>query len=264
MPVNSSTSSHASNKSARSNRASNSNDSAVQRAPQVLWPLMCLLAAACSSGKDAPKQAGPSAQELEQRLLRISEAAIVSKQATDSPLCPWEKLATTLPDTLGRLVAVAPATGHTDDDTALMSKATRAYAAEGQTVTLELLDAAHSPSLLMAFMLQHAATAQNRDTKGDQGEELNATRIGAHHTLTRYNAQSREASAQVMLAQRFLIEVRLAPGDNENAALQIASALPLSAIAALDPRAAEPSDAPTPIAADQPTEDPDDDSPDQL
>lgn len=265
MPVNSSISSRACNKTA--------SDSSAYRNPlgRNAWVIvasvtcLCLTTSACSSSK-VPKKEGPSAQDLEQRLLRISEAAIVAKQAAESPLCPWEKLAATLPDTVGRLVAVGPAAGHTDNDATLMSKATRGYVTEGQAVTLELLDSAHSPSVLMAFMLQHAATAQNRDAKSDSGEELKATRIGEHHALSRYNARSREGTVQVMVAQRFLLEVRLTPGDNANEALQVASTLPLDAIADLDPRAAEPSDAPAAEHVDnaQPTGDPGDDSPDQL
>jgi len=271
MPVNSSISSRACSKTASNHNAFGNNafgNRLSRNAAMLVASVMCLCltASACSSTKAPPKKEGPSAQDLEQRLRRISEAAIVARQATEFPLCPWEKLASTLPDNVGRLVAVGPAAGHTDDDATLMSKATRGYVADGQAVTLELLDSAHSPSVLMAFMLQHAATAQNRDSKSDSGEELKATRIGEHHALTRFNAKSREATVQVMVAQRFLVELRLTPGDNANEALQVASALPLDAIAALDPRTAEPSDAPATehLGNQQPTGDPDDDSPDQL
>lgn len=270
MPVNSSISSRACSKTASNHNVLG--DSAYRNiASRFAWVLvasltgLCLNISACSSSTE-PKKEGPSAQDLEQRLLRISEAAIIAKQAAESPLCPWEKLATTLPDTVGRLVAVGPAAGHTDNEATLTSRATRGYAAEGQSATLELLDSAHSPTVLMAFMLQHAATAQNRDGKNDSGEELGATRIGEHHALTRYDVRSRKATVQVMVAQRFLLEVHLTPGDNANAALLVASALPLDAIAALDPRAAEPSDAPAMehLETVQPKGDPEDDSPDQL
>ncbi len=227
-----------------------------RRSAVVATSLALLLASACNQNAEPVKPKGPSAQEIEQRLLRISEAALAARPAPDATVQPWTRLAAVLPDAIGKLTASAPATGHTDTIGTQISKASRSYVVDKQTATIEVMDVARAPSVMLAFLLQQSA-AKDPSAATEDGSKVTATNVGVLPALTRYAPTAREGHVTVAVANRFIVELRLSPTPNIEEAARIAGALPLEAIAALasptvktgEPPTATPAAVPAPAQA---------------
>lgn len=219
MPVNSSTNSHAFK-----------NPSPLHVRLAATLALMWL--SACNSSAEPAKPTGPSPQEIEQRLLRISETALAARAGSEPPAQPWASLAAVLPDAIGKLTASAPATGHTDTAATQISKANRTYVADGQTAEVQVMDVARAPSVLLAFLLQQSAS-QQPNAVAEDGSKITSTNVGQHPAITRYASVSRTAHVTIAVAKRFVVELRLSPTPSIEEAARIAGALPLEAIAAL-------------------------------
>lgn len=190
----------------------------------------------------SPEAKGPSADEIQSRLLRISESALAAKKSADKPALPWETLATMLPDSLGTVTATGAATGHVDATTTHISKAKRSYSHAAQAVKIELMDVTRAPGVMLAFMLQRGAVQRPAVPTGNPAvvtpappaESIHeATSIGPHPALTRITPATQESVVTLALTQRFVVEVRVTPSTTATDATRIAAALPLSAIEAL-------------------------------
>lgn len=224
---------------------------------------LCTTLAACK-GNEPEVQQGPTAQDIEERLKRISEAAIVAKQSASVPVIAWESLAALLPDSLGKVTATAPASGHYDADGTRLSKTTRSYALDDAKIEIDLMDSVRASGVMLAFALQQAAAQRQTAAQKQPTAETNviAANVATYPALVRMNTTTQEATVTLALAHRFLIEVRVAPTDSAQTALLIANALPLATIVGLIPPDAE-DDRQATQPTTQPTTAPDDeDDPD--
>jgi len=198
--------------------------------------LLLTLPNACArKAPPAPAAQGPSAKEIEARLLRISEAALAAKKYSGLTARGWESLGAMLPASLGQLHATGAATGHLDSAATKTSKATRRYASTSQTAKIEVLDVVEANGVLLAFMLQQAAAEGHHGQPAQAASEPFSVSlaVGPHPALARYTPATRESIITIAVAKRFLIELTLTPSSGTGEALGIARTLPLGAFAAV-------------------------------
>lgn len=194
-----------------------------------------LITACDRKSATAPATKAPSAKEIETRLLRISEVALVAKKNSGLTAHPWKSLGAILPDSIGVLRAIGEPTGHLDRDVTKVSKATRHYASNVHTVKVEVMDVVEANDVLLAFMLQQAAADANSTSRLQTSTEpVSASlNVGPYPALGRYTPATRQSIITLAIAKRFILELSVTPSTGVNEALAIARTLPLGAFATL-------------------------------
>lgn len=122
----------------------------------------------------------------------------------------------------------------------------RNYKRGTKTLRLEYSDGLHAP-LLAKVIEQQQGVSRKTDLN-----EFNGTKVSGHPAVLQFQSNSRTAYANVLIAGRLLLNARVIPADDIQAAVEVAAALPLADVAALVPApdggtvepAAEPAEPP--------------------
>jgi hypothetical protein len=126
----------------------------------------------------------------------------------------------------------------------------RNYKRGAQTLRVEYSDGLHAPLLAKVIEQQQGITRKT------ELNEFRGEKVGGFPSVLQYQPKARTAYANVLIGGRLLLNARVVPADDVEAAVEIASALPLSAAAAIVPvpdgGTAEPTAEPSEPAAAEP------------
>lgn len=201
--------------------------------------------AADKAAREAEEQAlkeipeGATEQEAQQIVQSAKAmAALGAMQAASGkgPITNWRQLAPFLPDSLGGLEAKGTLKGKTNKAGAVkLTEVRRRYADGERTASIAITDAFWAPMMQAPFKM--AAMMEEDSSEGYR----RGARIDGQTAIVEWNESSRRSQATVLVADRFVvaIEVRKAKADSD--ARQLAEAMALSDLAAVEGEAEEAS-----------------------
>ena len=214
-------------------------DTRVSRAGRHLGALLVLFAIGaapagcnCNSGSatSAPK---PRAQREQAPIATEGKPLPPPEPPPGTPL-PGDTFRADIPATVAGFTATTPgeATSAPLANGGVLTKFKRSYKRDEQTLELELSDSLHAP------LLPKVIEQQQGTEKKTASSELVGTTVGGQPAVLMFQSASRIATASVLLGSRVLLNVRINPADDLQTAVEVASALPLKALAAKVPQAA--------------------------
>jgi len=139
-----------------------------------------------------------------------------------------------VPDTVAGYTAVAPGEASSSPlaNGGTLTRFGRSYKRGEQTLRLELSDSLHAPLLSRVIRQQ-----QGTERKGDTSDLIGMA-VGGQPAVLMYQSGAHTAYANVLLGERVLLNVQVVPADGIESAVEVASALPLAALATLVPAGA--------------------------
>lgn len=202
-----------------------------QRAERSLRALLVLLATAapfgcanCNHKKVAKlhREAAPVIPEGAPRELpQLPPGQPLSGEA-------FRKLA---PDNVAGYVAQAPGEALSSPlaNGGTLTTFSRNYKRGAQTLRVEYSDGLHAP--LLAKVIEQ----QQGTTRKTELNEFRGVKVGGFPAVLQFQSGARTAYANVLIGGRVLLNARVIPADDVEAAVEVASALPLAAAAAIVP-----------------------------
>lgn len=107
----------------------------------------------------------------------------------------------------------------------------RSYKRGEQTLRVEYSDSLHAPLLPRVIKQQ-----QGRERKTEQST-FQGTAVAGNPAVLQYQARERTAYANVLIADRILLNVRVIPAADVQVSVEVATALPLAGVAKVVPAA---------------------------
>jgi hypothetical protein len=140
-----------------------------------------------------------------------------------------------VPDSVAGYAAVAPGEASSSPlaNGGVLTRFSRSYKRGEQTLRIEVTDSLHAPLLARVIRQQ-----QGTERKGDTSELIGSP-VGGQPAVLMYQAAAQTAYANVLVGERILLNVHVVPADGIESAVEVASALPLAALAAVLPSAAK-------------------------
>ncbi|MGD8858895.1 MAG: hypothetical protein PVI30_02720 [Myxococcales bacterium] len=187
----------------------------------VVAALCCVAACECERGK-SPKRAAqpPTATPASNRVIELPPGDPVSV----------EQLSKLLPREVGGYRADEPSEQRTEKLSTGGKRpiAHRHYAKGGDRLELELTDTHHTPAVRALMTLSRPITTDN-------DQEFNPGEVRGFPAIIRYDASSRTAIVNVLVADRFLLNVKLLDTADAQPAVDVAGSIDLAGIARLAP-----------------------------
>jgi len=183
--------------------------------------LFVLLLAGCDCGKhDSPARNEQGAHPQTSNVPALPPPS-------GTPL-PADSLQQKLPDTLAGASPTGPATLHRLPlaNGGVMTMVRRTYKQDGREIEVDLGDALHAP-VPRQLVVSQQGTARRSEQSIFLGESVNG-----QPALVQWHGPSKTALAHLVIADRFLVNLRVSPADDEKPARDAAKALPLDALAA--------------------------------
>jgi hypothetical protein len=204
--------------------------------------LLSWLSASCSTCGERPKPPRSEQQSVGSSPLANGPAQGPKPEGT--PL-PAASLQGHLPETLTGAAPKGPATLHSLPlaNGGVMTMVRRTYKEGEREIELEIGDALHA-----AAPRQLVASQQGVSRKSEQSIFLGEA-VDGQPALIQWHGPSHTALAHLVVADRFLVNLRVSPANDEQPARAAAHALPLAELAALAKAQPAPP-APAPPAAD--------------
>jgi hypothetical protein len=149
------------------------------------------------------------------------------------PAVNWRQLAPLLPEALGDFKAKGELDGSTKKMGGFeVSEVKRRYDAGGRELRVEITDATAHALLRAPFAM--VAMIEEDSTAGFKKGKT----IGGHPGVVEWKEKSKQGNVSLLVAQRFVVNVRIAKAQSSDEAETIASALKLDELAALATAAA--------------------------
>jgi hypothetical protein len=208
-------------------------------------------AAAQAAEKTAREQIAPGTDpaEAEKQVQLAKSLAAMHALGAGGAAVNWRQLAAFVPEKLGDYVAKGELDGSTNKAGGFeVTEVKRRYeAADKRTMRLKIVDATATPFLRAPFAM---ATMVNEDSTS--GYRKGKT-LGGYSSVVSWRERSKESSVDMLVAQRFLIELRIedakAPEEAERLIVQLklddlakvkADAAPAAAPVAVPAQPAQP------------------------
>jgi len=176
-----------------------------------------------------PEGADPKQAEEQVELAKgLAAMKAMQRAHAGGPVVNWRQLADFLPDELGAMKATGKLKGATNNAAGVkVTNVERRYQAGEQQVTVEITDAAYAPMLRAPFAM--AAMVEEDSTEGYR----KGTRIGGQPALVEWKEASQRSNANVLVGERFMVNVRVTKAAKDTAAKDIAATLDLAKLAEL-------------------------------
>jgi hypothetical protein len=171
-------------------------------------------------------QAEQAASEAEEGVHDIDPAA--AQQQVDGRALSWRQLAPLLPDAVLDFEAKGELDGKTTKAKGFeVSEVTRRYGADDTDLRIRITDTSAKPSLRAPF----AKVA----TVAEGGQQ-----IDGYPAIVEWNAKAKSSTASLLVAERFVVNVRVSKADGDGDAEAVAAALKLDELAKLAAAAPTP------------------------
>jgi hypothetical protein len=202
-------------------------------------------AAAQAAEKAARDQIAPGTDPAaaEQQVQLAKRLAAMHALGAGGPAVNWRQLAAFVPEKIGDFTAKGELDGSTNKVGGFeVTEVKRRYESDKRTLRLKIVDATATPFLRAPFAM---ATMINEDSSS--GYKKGKT-LGGHSAVVAWKDRSKESSVDMLVAQRFLVEVRVEDAKTPEEAEQLIVQLKLDELAKLKAEAAPAAAPPAPPA----------------
>lgn len=200
-------------------------------------------AAAQAAEKAAREQiaAGTDPQQAEQQVQLAKSLAAMKALGAGGPAVNWRQLTPFMPEKLGEFEAKGELDGSTNKAGGFeVTEVKRRYEAGSRKLSLKIVDATATPFLRAPFAM---ATMINEDSS--KGYKKGKT-ISGNGAVVEWTERSKQSSVQMLVAQRFLVELRVFDAAAPDEAEKLVQQLKLDDLGKLKAEAAPAAAAPTP------------------
>jgi hypothetical protein len=202
-------------------------------------------AAAEAAEKAARAQLAPGTdpKQAEQQVELAKSMAAMSALGAGGPTVNWRQLVPFVPEKLGDFAAKGELDGSTNKAGGFeVTEVKRRYEAGERKMNLKIVDATATPFLRAPFAM---ATMINEDSS--KGFKKGKT-IAGNGSVVEWDESSKRSSVNMLVAQRFLVELRVSDAKSPEEAEQLVQQLKLDELGKLKAEAA-PAAAPAPAPA---------------